>query len=55
MTQDYLLLGLLLLVAVWVARDAWGDMISRALNDPENGQALFAPLARGLGQAADCT
>lgn len=44
MTQDYLLLGLLLLVAVWVARDAWGDMISRALNDPENGQALFAPL-----------
>ena len=47
MTQDYLLLGLLALVAIWLARDAWSDMISRALNDPENGQALFAPLVAG--------
>lgn len=44
MTQDYLLLLLLVVVAVWLVRGAWIDMISRALRDPENGQALFAPL-----------
>lgn len=44
MTQDYLLLGLLVLVSIWVAREAWMDMITRALMDPENGQALFAPI-----------
>ena len=44
MTQDYLLLTILLLVAIWLARGAWTDIIMRALKDPENGQALFAPI-----------
>ena len=44
MTQDYLVLLLLLLCSIWVARGAWADMAFRALKDPENGQALFAPI-----------
>jgi exosortase len=44
MTQDFLLLGLLILVSFWIASEAWIDMITRALQDPENGQALFAPI-----------
>lgn len=47
MTQDYLLLMMLVVLAVLLARSAWGDMLSRAVNDSENGQALFAPLVAG--------
>ena len=43
MTQDYLVLLLLMLLTFWVARGAWTDMAFRALRDPENGQAVFAP------------
>lgn len=43
MTQDYLVLLLMVLAAVFLCRAAWVDMLSRALRDPENGQALFAP------------
>ncbi|MDG2029779.1 MAG: exosortase/archaeosortase family protein [Phycisphaerales bacterium] len=44
MKQDYMVLLLLLLLAFFLARGAWIDMLSRAIRDPENGQALFAPI-----------
>ena len=47
MKQDYLLLMMLVVLAVLIARSGWGDMLSRAVNDSENGQALFAPLVAG--------
>jgi len=47
MKQDYLILMMMLVLSVIVSRGAWGDMIARAFNDSENGQALFAPLVAG--------
>ena len=44
MKQDYLVLLLLLIFSIWVARGAWVDIVFRALRDPENGQAIFAPI-----------
>ena len=43
-TSDYALLVLLVVFAAWYSKDAWLDIINRALVDPENGHALFAPV-----------
>jgi len=47
LNQDYLILGLLILISIWLARAAWVDMLARGFTDPENGQALFAPIIAG--------
>ena len=43
-TRDYSILGVLLVFAAWYSRDAWMDIFHRAMVDPENGHALFAPI-----------
>lgn len=43
-TSDYALLVLLVVFAAWYSKGAWLDIINRALVDPENGHALFAPV-----------
>ncbi|MAJ45733.1 MAG: hypothetical protein CBC35_00220 [Planctomycetes bacterium TMED75] len=44
MNRDYVMLAGLLLAAVWFSREAWMDVFNRAVIDPENGHALFAPV-----------